>query len=799
MMLAPIDTADKVYSITPSGMSVGAVSSIPGFRLGAGVTLGVRNETAFGTTAKIFGFNSGYLGAGNFVEPLYETIAAGRDVVVQTWSRIGWIYLRCNKKTGRAIQIGWTGQVANGEMSIRYVSSAPANTANYVSPGDLGEIILFQTYNLASYLTGWNTSSTAGDQFEFSFIGQTLTVKWNGQTIYTANDLWFCGADGTVIYAPGIAEGAIRDTTITFKPSAVTYTDFDNNVLDPRDWGWKDLRTTGSMGPNSNSLIVASAAGFSVGDPIVVELGGEAGAGLVGTIGVGGTWPATRVANFAALPDATTYRAANAEGDCFIWVTAENSVYINYLNNGVATWAEWTNYVRADAVRSRGLYHTTNLRPRALKAKITAISGTTLTLDKSSDAATTSAVVYYDCSDILPNKLAARFMNASIGFSQTKVPWTIKYPPGKFCVTKALTFTTADNWAMTGASRSSTVLYSPKGAQQAQIVWSGSHMQITKFTIQSWAGIDYWCPETANGYMNQIQNAVILGYPYNSYCLIEDVDTINTWGGPQLVNKFYSKIRNCHATHNNGNNQQYATWYYQMAYCTDSWIENCEYNADKVNSAFEIFQCTGGGFRNIRSVQGYVASNTSGGGFVMDNMDISVDFRYTPTANAWIVENNPVVNINSNIVSSGGAEDPSLAGSGGTIRNPKIKIHSSPTYIQGAAIAIQADCSHVVVEGTHPSKPGSGYIEMSGYTGLGGYDERGAVGIISDADFTTVRGMRVVGLAQGDNFANINLRKTNGSIQNCVADDITQWNGTTTASKMGVNGNITNAQYEALP
>lgn len=807
MMLTPITATDKVYSITPSAMSVGLVSSITGFRLSATDTLGVRSETNYGTTAKVFGQNSG---SGDFTQPLYETLASGRDVVVTTWARLGTIFLRCDKAKGRAIKISWSGQTSGGEMRIVYANNVPSTTSALVPSDGISTIDLFQTSNFASYVTGWNTASTAGDQYEFSLIGAVLTVKWNGQTVYTTDDIWFC-TTGTVVYAPGNSAAAIRDTTITFKPSVKTYTDFDNRVIDFRDWGWKDVKTTGSMSANSNTLTVASSAGLAIGDPIVVEIGGEAGLGLVGTIGVGGTWPATRVANFASLPDPAVHRATYGDPDSYAYVTGENSVYIAYSNAGVATWGEWTNYVQSDIVRNRGLYHTTKLRPRALKANITAISGNTITLDKSSEAATSGAGVYYDNSSIISYVLGRKFTNAATGFQLVSPTegWGIQLPRGTFCITKDQSIPLADYWTFKGGGRSSTVLYSPKGTEQFALKMSGESNVISDFKVKAWAGINYWCTDAPNGFIDQQKYAVQNTFLYKSNCVIERIELENTWGGPSFNNRFDSVMRHCKAVQNNGGIQQYATWFFGHSYCVDTWIEDCDYESECVNPAFEIFQATRGGFKRIKSKNGYVSSNTSGGGFLMEDMDIDVDFRAKPAENNWVVPGNPVVNINNNIVSTGGALDPNLVGSGGTIRNPRIKVTKNQEGVCGAAVSIQTSNAYVVVEGTHPDKPGKGVITMSDYNpadpgipvgpGSLGYAPRGAIGVISDGAFTIVRGIRVIGMAQGNEFANINMRDTTSVIQNCVADQITQWNGSAHVSKMGQNGNITNAAYEALP
>ena len=798
MMLAPIDTTDKVYSITPSSMAVGAVSSLPGFRLGSGVTLGVRSETAYGTTANVFGANSGNP---DFVEPLFETVASGRDVVVTTWSRIGHMFLRCDRAHGTGIRIEWNGFAANGELRVYWAKNIPSTPADIVPADGIYTTSLFQTMSIASHVTGWDPSSTAGDQYEFSLIGSVLTIKWNGQTVWTANNIWFC-PPGTVLYAPGGASGAIRDTTITFKPSVARYTDQDNRIIDFRDWGWKELSTTGNMAANSTTLTVASAAGFSVGDRVIVEIGGEAGAGEKGTIGVGGTWPATRVPTAADLPDPVAYRAANGNTDAYIYVESENANYINYLNAGVPTFGEWTNYVLADTVRRRAFYHTIKLLPMALKATITAISGNTLTLDKAAEANTTDAAVYYDNTYVMDPVTSQYFTNAATGFrdvSPTK-GYLIKFPPGKFCITKNQSFPMSDYWALKGEGADETVFYCPKGTEQVAFQMAGESLWVSDFTVQSWAGVKYYGTDSPAGYIDQQKYAIQIAR-YKTGVVVENINCINTWGGPKLDAQFDAVVRKCKGFQTNGAIQLYATWFFGPSYCVNTWYEDCEYYSDAINPAYEIFQANGGGFRRVKSVNGYCASNTSGGGWVMEDMDIYIDGTAKPQENDWVIEGQPVIDINTNI--GLGAYYPGLVASGGTIRNPHIVVKKAASGVQRTPIAIQENCPDILIEGQYPSTAAGnkGLLVMEDYDPAEAAvtaAARGATGVISDANGTVVRGIRVIGTAQGEGFANINMRRTTSHIENCVADDITAWNGSAHVSVMGQNGNITNTAYDAL-
>jgi hypothetical protein len=207
-----------------------------------------------------------------------------------------------------------------------------------------------------------------------------------------------------------------------------------------------------------------------------------------------------------------------------------------------------------------------------------------------------------------------------------------------------------------------------------------------------------------------------------------------------------------------------------------------------------VFAADGGGFRDCTSVNGIVASNTSGG-YEMDNFVITLDMN-DQTTSGWTGAELLAININTNI--GGGSTNPGIVADGAIIRNPTISItkRTSDGAI-GAGISIQTGCPDVQVIGTHTAKPGLGVITMSDYES--GDIGHGAFGVVSDGSETTVSGIRVIGTAQNaQEFSNISLRSTDSVVQNCVADAPSQWNGSAHVSRLGVNGNITNAEYEAL-
>src|SRR5262249_56411318 len=97
-------------------------------------------------------------------------------------------------------------------------------------------------------------------------------------------------AVGAVALKPGPGY-SFRAITLQPYSNQFLYSDYTNNEINLADWGARALQTTGTIAAASNSLTVANATGFRVGDIILIEIGGEAGAGLRVTCGGGGTWP----------------------------------------------------------------------------------------------------------------------------------------------------------------------------------------------------------------------------------------------------------------------------------------------------------------------------------------------------------------------------------------------------------------------------------------------------------------------------------------------------------------------------
>jgi hypothetical protein len=184
-------------------------------------------------------------------------------------------------------------------------------------------------------------------------------------------------------------------------------------VINLADFGFKSLETTGSIDAGSNRLHVESSAGFKVGDPIIIAVGGEAGEGLRGTQGVGGVWD--------------TSKAPWAGPDSYYW--------------------------GADA-------------PKALTARVVAIDpdGTSLILDRSAANSSAGASVYFDNK---PSWDAAMKSSSASGV-------TVEIPPGDFAASGTLLIQGKTGWTIEGAGKDATRIFAAPGANANTIYVSQS-------------------------------------------------------------------------------------------------------------------------------------------------------------------------------------------------------------------------------------------------------------------------------------------------------------------------------------
>lgn len=186
------------------------------------------------------------------------------------------------------------------------------------------------------------------------------------------------------------------------------------------------FNTTGSMEEGSPFLVCEDASGFAVGNHVIVEIGGEAGEGLIETDGVGGVQEPSEPGH--------------------PW-------YYNY-------------YVS---------------KPKALCAVIIGKEGNTVQLDQSAYVSTTDAGVWFDNLHLW-DSMFGNPNNASKMF----IGKTVQFPTGKFAFSGPIHIGEIDRANILGGEGEGTNLYTPKGCGPVWLNHGGTpdRPRVARFTFE---------------------------------------------------------------------------------------------------------------------------------------------------------------------------------------------------------------------------------------------------------------------------------------------------------------------------
>lgn len=530
------------------------------------------------------------------------------------------------------------------------------------------------------------------------------------------------------------------------------------------------MQTTGSITSGSDQLVVANVLDFQIDDWIVIEIGGEAGAGARGTRGVGGVWPALSYADVATM-DADTTKADQAR----CWVESTGDTY--YWNAATTDWI-------ADS-----FYYTQKAVPKALWARITNISGNTLTLSKTASATATNANVYFDNWGIIQDLLDTET--------------TITLPPGTYYVSDFLVLAQRDNITIEGAGQTSTILKTPKGASHGGLyIVQAEYTTIRNLAFEMqflntqysfrWSngrgigtGWGYSDPELypgwaygkgvefSNGYVAEVRNVSLINCASkavtSSFCpLVKVYDCIARIDDPIRV---------------------YIQWQFQATDSDDCEFHRCHVESEWYITGFESFKSRRTQFLQCSGRNAALANNSADGTVITDIVLTMEDDRQYDGSSFSV--NNPIMNFNDN--------------AGGGYNTLRCTV-TNPTITHGAANVAGARLRAVEITSTHAPVDFVGTYQIDNTTPKGlikctepwnSYSSIDGLAAIVDG-VATFSNMRFRGEAPGGTELKM-VYKYNGSSGNitltdCVIDNGLQGTGGTVVE----TGTLTNAEFDAL-
>lgn len=739
------------------------------------------------------GWACGSGGSNNFFEPRGDggglsAISTGlwRDAEITTWVHRGTLYLRMANGSALACFINGDANSCNGLVQMGIVQNFVPGAGNTDFGGSGAFYWAYINENPTATLAGYSNSYSPGDTVTFGASGFNVYLKINGVLVAQYTEWRLMQAGNAAVFGHEFYNVA-GEIFVHYMPLQSLYSEPLANIYDPRDFGMRALAAvTGSMSADSNQLVLSSNPGFLAGDRIIVEIGGEPGAGARGTVGVGGTWPSLSYAN-ATLMNADTSQEPHTS--CYLQST-----------NLVWSW-NGTQWVRGIDQFPTLAYYPARPVPVALLATITAVNGNTLTLSANSVAASTNANVWLDCvpSFLVINQELIPVVGASGNgqFAPNPSNMTISIPAGDWRLSGIIGAGSASavttGLKIHGQGSSLTTLHSPKGCTSGAI-----NLEALSVNNVSISDIAYVGNFGSNGFMFQAKGNIFINFPYaftlyspgavNTGLVIRNIVGTNTFGQCCGCEGNAPLISNCSTTLTSGH-RDYVGWQFQLVDSANGTIENCTVAGPYTIRAFEAFACNGCTIKNCGGQNTIFSTNSS------SNTTLDMTQNVTFTANCFSAAatgiDEPIFNINTNAFGHGSG--------GKMICRPGFRCvqegyvdgkHNSLKFIQ-----IQPVQTGWTIEGGFPgvgecSESLGGYFEAPDYDPIS--SEYGAMGVFSQADNTTVKGIRIVGSAIGwpghsGGYGNIALLGSFSAVANCVADVIKP--GPTKG------GNQTNAAY----
>lgn len=542
-------------------------------------------------------------------------------------------------------------------------------------------------------------------------------------------------------------------------------------------FGMKALMTTGAIQAGSRSLRVQDAAGFAVGDQVIVESDA-----LPGQKGVGGSWPALIYPDKAAmLADRTqqngVYAAIAGDG-----VTAPAGS-LHRFDARTGEWAIWNNTEWKE-------YYWDRAQPFSLVARITGKAGQDLTLDLPAQVGMTKANVYFDNSPLIrPLGVGSSRLNDQ----------ELLFGAGVWAFSERIRFESCTSVTLAGMGRDVTTLKSPKCTPSISVEFVGSRSCAVRnlHLLGNCADAGYGTgitPAQSQTVMSRTFTQCIVFRTCRDGGAVSDCKMTNPWTnavGSAGTNDVWAHRCDVYSA----GHRCYIQWMFQFADCSGGGAEDCHLYADYLTGGFESFRGNGVRFTRCGGVNCAFALNSAGSWLIDEpHVVINEGAQKTPPGNhkttGFFSLHGSIFDINSNI-------SPAAAtlSQGGELRNPTLIIKGGMNPKDKTipnAVVIGPACVNVRITGTHGRDKVSpkGYIEMPNVVD----DQESRRGIKSDsAPGSIVDGLRIVGgrtQAWGKVINLINGASV-GTIRNCIVDDIAKINAAT------MTNNITNRDFLA--
>lgn len=697
----------------------------------------------------------------------------------------------------------------------------------YTSPQTSSGLILayFQS-NPAACITGWPTDST--HTFTFGMRGFEVYLLIDGQPAYDTCQTTAINPLGEIryyeyrpaaqsttgsvsVWAHNGSEGGGVGNQVAANYYALTplLSNVATNTFDPRDFGMRAISAvTGSMSAGSCTLTLSGARDIRVRDRIIVEIGGESGAGGYNTVGVGGTSPELHYANTTAMNADTTQT-----NDTYAYIDTTGATY-KWDASGAGTWWAQTDPRPPSTYAAGTDYYATFKAPVSLLASVIAVDAspaTTLTLKTfgadlnptCAKVATSGANVYLDAMPSfypMTTNPYETFVTASTTGSTVYQNMTIPVPAGTWrmssgALAQSMVPLGRNGLTVSGAGVGSTIFQCPKGTSCEILAGGNQNSSVTfqDFTVSGNLADTgtLWKYLTANKNFPGDYSVAITAGNSASNVLAQRIKCINDTRGCVVLEGTNPQILNSEVVLTVGQ-RTYFQWQFMLSNCTGGQINGITATGLYLLKSVEAFACNGATVTNVTGTNALISANSSTSS-TYSNIDTTITTdAFFNQLSGWLDE--PVININRNAFPN--------TGTTGTLSNWRV---IQPGYAQVSSkrtlktIQIQPGQTDWTITGGYPGGGGCsttlpGFTDIPNWDGTSGASY-GAMAILSDAARTTVTGIRAKGTAistpgLSGHFGNISLTGANSVANNNVADVI-QNNGSGSTS----SGNQTNAAY----